>query len=211
MESGKKYPVTFTKNDVEIIAREPLYRGFFSLIRYRFRHRLFNGEMSSEVQRDVFERGHAAAMLPYDAQRDEVVLIEQIRIPAYDSSATPWLLELIAGIIELGESPEDVVRREAEEEAGLTPGRVRPVLNYLASPGGTSERLSILVGEVDASVAQGNHGLEEENEDILVHVVSRQQAYQWVEEGKIDNAASVIALQWLELHYKKLQEEWKTE
>ncbi|EOS95766.1 ADP-ribose pyrophosphatase NudF [Erwinia tracheiphila PSU-1] len=150
-------------------------------------------------------------MLPYDAQRDEVVLIEQIRISAYDSSPTPWLLELVAGIIEPGETPEDVVRREAKEEAGLTPGRVRPVLNYLSSPGGTSERLAILVGEVDVSLAQGNHGLEEENEDILVHVVSRQQAYQWVEEGKIDNAASVIALQWLQLHYKKLQEGWKTE
>lgn len=211
MSADTKHPVTFTKNDVEIIARETLYRGFFSLIRYRFRHRLFNGDMSGEVTRDVFERGHAAAMLPYDVQRDEVVLIEQIRISAYDSSPTPWLLELVAGIIEPGETPEDVVRREAKEEAGLTPGRVRPVLNYLSSPGGTSERLAILVGEVDVSLAQGNHGLEEENEDILVHVVSRQQAYQWVEEGKIDNAASVIALQWLQLHYKKLQEEWKTE
>lgn len=85
------------------------------------------------------------------------------------------------------------------------------MLSYLASPGGTSERLAILVGEVDASVAKGNHGLEEENEDILVHVVSREQAYRWVEEGKIDNAASVIALQWLELHHKKLRTEWKTE
>lgn len=89
MSADTKHPVTFTKNDVEIIARETLYRGFFSLIRYRFRHRLFNGDMSGEVTRDVFERGHAAAMLPYDAQRDEVVLIEQIRISAYDSSPTP--------------------------------------------------------------------------------------------------------------------------
>ncbi|WP_067706217.1 ADP-ribose diphosphatase [Erwinia sp. ErVv1] len=211
MENDKKYPVTFTKNDVEIIARETLYSGFFSLTRYRFRHRMFNGEMSGEVKREVFERGHAAVLLPYDPVRDEVVLIEQIRIPAWDSSSTPWLLELVAGIIEPGETPEDVVRREAQEEAGLTPGRVRPVLSYLASPGGTSERLAILVGEVDASVAQGNHGLEEENEDILVHVVSRSQAYRWVEEGKIDNAASVIALQWLELHHKTLREEWKPE
>lgn len=211
MENGKKYPVTFTKNDVEIIARETLYSGFFSLINYRFRHRMFNGEMSGEVKRVVFERGHAAVLLPYDPVRDEVVLIEQIRIPAFDSSQTPWLLELVAGIIEPGETPEDVARREAVEEAGITPVRVKPVLSYLASPGGTSERLSVLVGEVDASLAQGNHGLEEENEDILVHVVSREQAYQWVEQGIIDNAASVIALQWLELHHKKLREEWKTE
>lgn len=209
MAGEKKSPVTFTKNDVEIIARETRYDGFFSIVSYRFRHRRFDGEMSGEVVREVFERGHAAVLLPYDPLRDEVVLIEQIRIPAFDSSPTPWLLEMVAGIIEPGETPEDVVRREAVEEAGLKVGRVKPIVNYLASPGGTSERLSVLVGEVDASLAEGNHGLEEENEDILVHVVSRQQAYQWVEEGKIDNAASVIALQWLELHHKRLREEWK--
>lgn len=209
MSGEKKSPVTFTKNDVEIIARETAWKGFFSIVRYRFRHRRFNGEMSNEVVREVFERGHAAVLLPYDPLRDEVVLIEQIRIPTFDVSKTPWLLEMVAGIIEPNESAEDVVRREAVEEAGLTVGRVKPVLNYLASPGGTSERLSILVGEVDASLAKGCHGLEEENEDILVHVVSREQAYRWVEEGIIDNAASVIALQWLALHYEKLREEWK--
>lgn len=208
MNNSKKSPVTFTKNDVEIIARESIYDGFFSMTRYRFRHRLFNGQMSNEVEREVFERGHAAVLLPWDPRRDEVVLIEQIRIPAYDTSATPWLLELVAGIIETGESVEDVARREAMEEAGLQVNRIQPVINYLASPGGTSERLSVMVGEVDASVAEGNHGLEEENEDILVHVVSRQQAYQWVEEGIIDNAASVIALQWLELHHERLKKEW---
>ncbi len=103
-------PVTFGKNDVEIIARETLYRGFFSLDLYRFRHRLFNGQMSHEVRREIFERGHAAVLLPFDPVR--------------------------------------------------------------------------------------------------VHVVSREQAYQWVEEGKIDNAASVIALQWLQLHHQALKNEW---
>ncbi|MEN5017807.1 ADP-ribose diphosphatase [Erwinia sp. Eh17-17] len=211
METGHEYPVTFTKNDVEIIARETLYRGFFSLERYRFRHRLFNGGMSGEVTREIFERGHAAVLLPYDPLRDEVVLIEQIRIAAYDTSSTPWVLELVAGMIEPGETPEEVARREAVEESGLIAGRVKPIINYLSSAGGTSERLAVFVGEVDASVAQGTHGLEEENEDILVHVVSRSQAYQWVEQGKIDNAAAVIALQWLQLHHKQLRQEWNTE
>jgi len=208
MTQSAKQPVTFHKKDVEIIARETLYRGFFSLELYRFRHRLFNGEMSGEVKREIFERGHAAVLLPYDPVRDEVVLIEQIRIAAYDSSESPWLLEIIAGMIEEGESVEQVARREAQEEAGLAVGRVKPVLSYLSSPGGTSERLSIMVGEVDASQAGGIHGLAEELEDIRVHVVSRQQAYQWVEDGQIDNAASVIALQWLQLHYEKLRKEW---
>ncbi|MFP2238865.1 ADP-ribose diphosphatase [Pseudescherichia vulneris] len=200
--------VTYGKNDVEIIARETLYSGFFSIDLYRFRHRLFNGEMSGEVRREIFERGHAAVLLPFDPVRDEVVLVEQIRIAAYDASESPWLMEMVAGMIEEGESPEDVARREAVEEAGLDVRRVKHMLSYLASPGGTSERLTILVGEVDASTAQGIHGLADENEDIRVHVVSREQAYQWVEEGKIDNAASVIALQWLQLHYQALRNEW---
>lgn len=208
MSQPAKQIATFSRQDVEIIARETLYRGFFSLELYRFRHRLFNGEMSGEVKREIFERGHAAVLLPYDPIRDEVVLIEQIRIAAYDTSETPWLLEMIAGMMETGESVEDVARREAQEEAGLQVGRIKPVLSYLASPGGTSERLSIVVGEVDATLAQGIHGLAEELEDIRVQVVSRQQAYQWVEEGAIDNAASVIALQWLQLHYTQLKEEW---
>lgn len=199
---------TFTKNDVEIIARETLYSGFFSLDLYRFRHRLFNGEMSGEVRREIFERGHAAVLLPYDPVRDEIVLIEQIRIAAYDTSETPWLLELVAGMIEEGESVEEVARREAIEESGLVVERVKKMLSYLASPGGTSERLTVMVGEVDATRAEGIHGLVDENEDIRVHVVNREQAYQWVEEGKIDNAASVIALQWLQLHYEALRNEW---
>ncbi|KUQ53973.1 ADP-ribose diphosphatase [Enterobacter bugandensis] len=209
MQKPEKLPVTFAKNDVEIIARETLYSGFFSMDLYRFRHRLFNGEMSGEIRREIFERGHAAVLLPFDPVRDEVVLVEQIRIAAYDTSESPWLLEMVAGMIEEGESVEDVARREALEEAGLVVGRTKPVLSYLASPGGTSERLSIMVGEVDATTAEGIHGLADENEDIRVHVMSREQAYQWVEEGKIDNAASVIALQWLQLHYQTLRNEWK--
>ena len=208
MSHSQPSPVTLDKNDVEIIARETLYRGFFSLNLYRFRHRLFNGDMSPEIKREIFERGHAAVLLPYDPVRDEVVLIEQLRIAAVDTSSSPWLLEMVAGMIETGESVEDVCRREAQEEAGVTVGRCKPVLSYLASPGGTSERLSIMVGEVDATTAEGIHGLEEEHEDIRVHVVSREQAYRWVEEGAIDKAASVIALQWLALHHESLRKEW---
>lgn len=198
----------YQKNDVEMLGIDTLYQGFFTLQRYHFRHRLFNGEMSGEVRREILERGHAVVLLPYDAQRDQVVLIEQIRIAAYYTSKSPWLLEMVAGMIEPDESVEQVARREALEEAGVTVQRVVPVLNYLTSPGGTSERMSVLVGEVDASTASGIHGLAQENEDILVHVVSREQAYQWVSNGRIGNAASIIALQWLQLNYHTLRASW---
>lgn len=200
--------VTFGRDDVEMLSRETLYNGFFKMELYHFRHRLFNGGMSQTVTREIFERGHAVVLLPYDARRDQVILLEQIRIAAYDSSPTPWLLELVAGMIEPGETLEQVARREAMEETGLGVGRCKRMLSYLASPGGTSERLTVMVGEVDALKAQGIHGLVEENEDIRLHAVSREQAYRWVEEGVIDNAASVIALQWLALHHESLRKEW---
>lgn len=208
MNKKENTPFLYTRNDVELISKKTLYKGFFRMNEYRFKHRLFKGEWSAEVKREVFERGHAGVLLAYDPKRDEVVLIEQIRIPAYETSQTPWLLEVIAGMVEEGESPEEVVRREAAEEAGITIGRCKPIVSYLSSPGGTSERMYVYVGEVDATTATGIHGLACENEDIRVHVVSREQAYQWVEAGIIDNAASVIALQWLQLHHVTLRKDW---
>lgn len=208
MNKKENTPFLYTRNDVELISKKTRYKGFFRMNEYRFKHRLFKGGWSAEVKREVFERGHAGVLLAYDPKRDEVVLIEQIRIPAYETSQTPWLLEVIAGMVEEGESPEEVVRQEATEEAGITIGRCKPIVSYLSSPGGTSERMYVYVGEVDATTATGIHGLACENEDIRVHVVSREQAYQWVEEGIIDNAASVIALQWLQLHHVTLRKDW---
>ncbi|MBD2783977.1 ADP-ribose diphosphatase [Xenorhabdus sp. DI] len=208
MSKDLAVPCTFTQQDVEILSRKTLYRGFFKMTEYQFRHRLFRGGWSETIKREVFERGHAGVLLPYDPVRDEVVLIEQIRIPAIETSQTPWLLEVVAGMIEEGENAEQVVRREAVEEAGIEVKRCQPALSYLSSPGGTTERMHIFVGEVDATTASGVHGLEGEHEDIRVLVVSREQAYQWVEAGMIDNAASVIAIQWLALHHEKLKQAW---
>lgn len=208
MKKRENTPFLYGREDVKLLNQRDLYKGFFRMTEYRFKHRLFEGGWSEEVNREVFERGNAGVLLAYDPKRDEVVLIEQIRIPAYETSETPWLLEVVAGMVEQGESPEDVVRREAQEEAGVVVGRCEPIVSYLSSPGGTSERMHVYVGEVDATTAKGIHGLACENEDIRVHVVSREQAYCWVEEGVIDNAASVIALQWLQLHHIALRERW---
>ena len=82
------------------------------------------------------------------------------------------------------------------------------ITRYLASSGGCSETLDVFVGRVESQLASGIHGLPEEGEDIRVHVVSREQAYQWVESGKIENAASIIALQWLQLNHLRLQQQW---
>ncbi len=197
----------FTPEDVEVLSKETLFKGFFSMVKYRFRHKLFEGGWSQTIEREMFERGHAAAMLPYDPVTDQVVIIEQIRVGALEHEH-PWQLEIVAGIIDRDESAEQVVRREAVEEAGIEVSLLEKVTSYYPSSGGCSEMLDVYVGKVDASTAQGIHGLDYEGEDIRVHVVSREQAYQWVVNGKFENGASIIALQWLQLNYQRLRSEW---
>ena len=198
----------FTPEDVEVLSKETLFKGFFSMVKYRFRHKLFEGGWSQTIEREMFERGHAAAMLPYDPETDQVVIIEQIRVGALEHEH-PWQLEIVAGIIDRDESAEQVVRREAVEEAGIEVSLLEKVTSYYPSSGGCSEMLDVYVGKVDASTAQGLHGLDYEGEDIRVHVVSREQAYQWVVNGKFENGASIIALQWLQLNYQRLRSEWQ--
>ncbi|WP_372872170.1 ADP-ribose diphosphatase [Shewanella sp.] len=193
----------FSRKDIELLDSRPLYQGFFRMVQYRFRHRLFAGGWSEEVTREVFERGHAVVVLPYDPVTDNVVLIEQVRFPALETTKCPWLLELVAGMIEEGESAEEVACRELMEEAGLEAKRLIPTGSYLSSPGGCSERFYAFLAEVDASNAAGLHGLAHEHEDIRVLVMPRVQAYAMVESGEIDNASTVIGLQWLELNYTK--------
>lgn len=198
----------FSAADVEIIASDTAYAGFFQLKKYQLRHRLFAGGWSETMSRELFERGHAVVLLPYDPKLDQVVMIEQFRLGALETSNHPWLLELVAGIIEPGETDQDVARREAVEEAGLQVEQIEFICSYLPSAGGCSERISLYIGAVDSSIAGGIHGLDSEHEDIRVHVYSREQALKLLEDGKIDNAASIIGLQWLAMNHQQIREKW---
>ncbi len=192
----------------EILETSTGYAGFFHLLRYRLRHRLFNGEWSPVLTRELFERGHAAAVLPYDPVLDRVVLTEQFRIGALQASGGPWLLEIVAGMIEAGETPEAVVRRESIEEIGCSIGELVSICDYHVSPGGTSERIHLFCGRVDASQAGGIHGVAAEGEDIRVVVMSADDAIARMGAGEIASAASIIALQWLMMHRASLRERW---
>ncbi|MFC1234672.1 ADP-ribose diphosphatase [Vibrio sp. F74] len=197
----------FTSKDVKIISKETLFQGFFQMVKYTFKHKLFDGGWSQPVERELFERGHAAAMLPYDPIRDEVVLIEQIRVGALEHES-PWQLEIVAGIMDADEKTEELVRREAMEEAGLEVKNIASVASYYPSAGGCSEKLDVFVGQVSSLGAGGVYGLEYENEDIRALVMNRSDAYALIAEGKIENGASIVALQWLELNHEKLRIEW---
>lgn len=202
----------FSQQDIEILGEQTLYEGFFTLKRIQFKHKLFAGGQSGVVTRELLIKGAASAVIAYDPKEDSVILVEQVRIGAAyhpESNRSPWLLELIAGMVEKGEKPEDVALRESEEEAGIQVKNLTHCLSVWDSPGGIVERIHLFAGEVDSSQAKGIHGLAEENEDIKVHVVKREQAYQWMCEGKIDNGIAVIGLQWLQLNYAQLQQSWK--
>ncbi len=101
-----------------------------------FRHKLFNGGVSGEIVRELMIKGAAAALIAYDPVKDAVVLVEQVRIGAYDptSNQSPWLVELIAGMVDEGETPENVAIRESYEEAGLTVSNVERALKHLGQP-----------------------------------------------------------------------------
>lgn len=194
--------------NIDIIDKTTCYQGFFRIDRYRLRHSLFNGEWSKPITRELFERGHAAAVLPYDPVRDEVILIEQFRIGALEASGGPWLTEIVAGIIDPGESAADVVKRESVEEADCVITDLVPLYDYLVSPGGMTERIALFCGRVDTTHAGGVHGIHDEGEDIKVHVVPRETALSYLATGKINSASAIIALQWLALNHQRLTAQW---
>ena len=204
-----KNKASFTKADVNIIRKESLYKGFFEYNRYHFTHKLFAGGDSEVITREVFERGHAVAVLPFDPINEELVLLEQIRFPAMETTDNPWLIEVVAGIIEPGEDLEEVCHREAQEEAGITLTNLTKISSYLASPGACTERIHVYLGRVDASTAVGIHGLDSEAEDIKVLRVPLKQAIKWLEEGKIDNSTAIIAIQWLLLNKHRVLRDWE--
>lgn len=198
-------PAIFSQKDIEIIGKKSLYQGFFSLDEYTFKHKLFAGGWSQPVTREVFERGHAVVVLPYDIKQDKIVLIEQVRFPALATTKSPWLMELVAGMIAPEETAVDVAHRELFEETGLVANSMHFINSYLASPGGSTERFYFYWADIDSSNVRGLHGLAEEHEDIRLHVMSREQAYNSMLNGEIDNASTVIGLQWLQLNYQQLR------
>jgi len=197
------------QDNFEILDHKLAYHGFFKLERYQLKHRLFNGGWSQPLTRELFERGHAAAILPYDPLRDEIILIEQFRIGAIHTGTGAWLTEIVAGIIEPGETAEEVVRREAIEESGCPIQQLEPIFDYFVSPGGTSERISLYCGRVDASQAGGIHGCSNEGEDIRVFAVTFSEAQAMINDGRINSASPIMAIQWLTMNRDRLKALWQ--
>ncbi len=196
----------FTRADVEIIRREELYKRFFRVEKVFLRHKLFDGGWGKEIGRELFVRGEAVAVVLYDPKLHQIALVEQFRVGAMDEANGPWCYEVVAGMLEEGESPEEVARRELQEEANLEPFAMEYICNYLSSPGGSDEKLHLFCGLCDLSNAGGVYGLPEEGEDIRVHVFAADQVFAELLNGKFNNAAALICLQWLQMNFPRLRE-----
>jgi ADP-ribose pyrophosphatase len=193
----------------ELVRHEVAYQGYFKVGRYFFRHSLHLGGQNGVISREVFERGQAGAVLPYDPTRDEVVLIRQFRAGSYVAGHHPFTWEAVAGIIEANETAEAMIRREAVEEAGLQIAEVMPITTIMLTPGACSESCQVFLGRIDTRKAGGVFGLQSEGEDILVKVLPFTEAYALLERSDVDNAVGVIALQWLALHRDEVRKRWR--
>lgn len=208
MKNKDKIRTPFQESDIADFVKEIPFQGYFRIERYHFRHRQHQGGLGPRLTREVFERGQAVAVLPYDPHRDEVVLIEQFRIAPYAIGLNPWTIEVVAGIIDEGETPEAVALRELQEEAGLEPSEpLEFLMKVVATPGGSTETFDMYYAPVDASRARGYHGLAEEGEDIRVFALPFEKAWNALQSGEIISCPAVILLQWLALNRARLRAE----
>lgn len=200
------------KKQVDILQQETLYHGFFNLERYRLKHTLYAGGWSEPIERELFRRTNCVGVILYDPTRDNIVLIEQFRVGTIPHDLEPehcWLLEIVAGAIEIGETAEEVAYREAQEEAGCQIQELKLINRFYTTPGGCSELLTLYCGKVNSEGVGGIHGLADEQEDIRVQVVSFTEAFQMLQQGLINSGIPIIALQWLALNRTTLREEWQ--
>ena len=191
----------------KVTKRDTLYEGFYQLDKLTIEHERYDGQ-SQIIERELLVRHDAVCVLLFDPLRNKVVLIEQFRVGAIEHG-NAWLLEIVAGLIDKDENPEEVAHREAFEEAGVEINKLTPITQYQTSPGGTNEKIHLFIAQVDSSKAFGTHGLEEESEDIKVIVIPKEEAFDLLNQGKINNASTIISLQWLMNNEDNLRKLWQ--
>lgn len=200
----------FSNNDIDIEEAETAFLGFFRVLRYRLRHKLFSGEWSKTIQRELFVRGDSVGVLLYDPARDCVALTQQFRIGCLDNPAGAWVWEVVAGMVKPGENNLQVALREVAEETGLQirEAQLQPITQYYSSPGGTDERLQLYCALCHLPPdIEGIYGLAEESEDIRIKVFSTSAVFDAMLAGTINNAATIIALQWLHMNLDRLRQQ----
>jgi ADP-ribose pyrophosphatase len=195
-------PIADDRADVVIAGRDVLAEGF------RRYERLRVCRSGENVPRplDVLRAGPAAAVLPIDPGRDEVVLLRQFRLAAHLANGRGNLVEIVAGHVEADEQPAEAARRECVEEIGVAPGLMVELFTYLTSPGMSDEEITLFLGVVDASGVPERAGAAAEHEETVPMRVPIDAALAALTAGTVRNGPLIIALQWLALNRGRLSE-----
>jgi ADP-ribose pyrophosphatase len=188
---------------VKIIHQETTSLGFLNIHRYQLQHLLFSGDWSRQMTRLVVDRGNSVAVLAVDIEQEKVILTRQFRIGALESE-DPWLIELIAGIIDDNELPQQSAIREAKEETGATITLQQRIASFYGSPGACSEKTTLFFAtlNVEECLKQGGH--PSENEDIQVITMSFDEFFEHLDSHRFESASLIIAGLWLKTNLPKV-------
>ena len=191
------------KSKFKILNKKNLYNGFFKMNEVVLKYRKYDGKWSNSIRRELFGGAQVAAVLPYDPISKEIILIQQFRPGTISKDINHYLDEIVAGIIDEGESPEIAAKRECLEETGCEVKKLIPIQGYFPAPGSSESFYHLFLGEVESFQGSKIQGLENENEDIFVKCFKIEDVKKKMEEGKIINGLTLIALQWFFLNLYK--------
>ena len=195
---------SYSASDVTIESREFLFRGFIQVEKVSFRHRLFNQpDYSPVIQRELIHRPEAAGVLLYNDQQQRFALIEQFRVGALNDSESAWQLEVIAGVLDGDEAPEDCIRRESLEESGCEVQQLQHLFSFYPSAGACSEFFHLYAAEVELPKMGGIFGMPDERENIQLHLFDYSELGTLLKNGRLRNAPVIMALQWLAQHLQQ--------
>ncbi len=195
---------SYSASDVTIESREFLFRGFIQVEKVSFRHRLFNQpDYSPVIQRELIHRPEAAGVLLYNDQQQRFALIEQFRVGALNDSESAWQLEVIAGVLDGDEAPEDCIRRESLEESGCEVQQLQHLFSFYPSAGACSEFFHLYAAEVELPKMGGIFGMPDEGENIQFHLFDYSEVGTLLRNGRLRNAPVIMALQWLVQHLQQ--------
>ncbi len=197
---------------VEVLEQDTEYQGYVRVDVYSIRTRNFNGDWSEPYRRDIVatgESGHATAALLYEPESDSVLLIEQFRMVNFlNTPERAWQLELVAGLIGIGEEPDNTIRREIIEEAGCETSQIEKICIFTPSPGVYSERVHLYLARLPQGIEAGVHGLASEGENIRGHKMSFAQALELSDSGFIEDLKTMYALNWLARRHAAIRQRW---
>lgn len=189
------------KSKFKIIDKKNLYDGFFKMNEVTLKYRKYDGNWSNNIKRELFGGAQVAAVLPYDPISKEIILIQQFRPGTISKDIDHYLDEIVAGIIDEGESPEIAAKRECLEETGCEVKKLIPIQGYFPAPGSSESFYHLFLGEVKSFKGSKIQGLENENEDIFVKCFKINEVRKKMEDRKILNGLTLIALQWFFLNF----------